>query len=131
MRSRTSTTSSSTFVASPVYVDGSRLAQGLPIGSQSQIGAGMGLLRGLSGTSLQRGMMMVLGALVGGGKGAETERASCVSSRGLWKNSGLHARTVRTWKIGVFFRRGLVPDCFLYCVWVLPVGVRKFGFSGE
>ena len=68
VRTRTLSTSSSTFVASPVYVDGSRLGQGLPIGSQSQIGAGMGHLRGLSGTSLQRGTMMVLGALVGGGK---------------------------------------------------------------
>ena len=37
---------------------------------------------------------MVLGALVGGGKGAETERVSCVSPRGLWKNSGLHALEV-------------------------------------
>ena len=37
---------------------------------------------------------MVLGALVGGGKGAETERASCVSPRCFWKNSGLHALEV-------------------------------------
>ena len=37
---------------------------------------------------------MVLGALVGGGKGAETESASCASPRGLWKNSGLHALEV-------------------------------------
>ena len=42
---------------------------------------------------------MVLGVLVGGGKGAETEWASCVSPRGLWKNSGLHARAVRTWNL--------------------------------
>ena len=74
---------------------------------------------------------MVLGALVGGGKGAETEWASCASPRGLWKNSGLHARSVRTWKFGALFRRGLVPDCYLYSVWVLPVGARKFGFSGR
>ena len=38
VRTQTSSTSSSTFVASPVYVDGSRLGQGLPIGSWSQIG---------------------------------------------------------------------------------------------
>ena len=37
---------------------------------------------------------MVLEALVGGGKGAETESASCASPRGLWKNSGLHALEV-------------------------------------
>ena len=47
VRTWTLRTSSSTSVASHGYEDGSRLG-----GSQSQIGAGMGLLRGLSGTSL-------------------------------------------------------------------------------
>ena len=42
VRTWTSSTSSSTFVASPGYVDGSRLGLGFPIGSKSQIGAGIG-----------------------------------------------------------------------------------------
>ena len=92
----------------------------------------MGLLRGLSGTSLQRGMMMVLGALGGGGKAAETERGLHASVYGaFWKNSGLHACAVPTWKFGALFRRGLVHDCYLYSVWVLPVGAWEIGSSGR
>ena len=74
---------------------------------------------------------MVLGALVGGGKGTETESGLHASVHGgSWKNSCLHARAVRTWKFGALFRRGLVPDCYLYGVWVVPVGTRKIGSSG-
>ena len=49
---------------------------------------------------------MVLRALVGGGKGAETERASCVSPWCLLKNSGLHALEVPQFhrKSGGLFR---------------------------
>ena len=92
----------------------------------------MGLLRGLSGTSSQRGMMMVLGALVGGGKGAETER-------------GLHASVHRAFgRILVCMLVRFVPGNLehhfveaLYLTatctvsgWVLPVGARKIGSSG-
>ena len=49
----------------------------------------------------------------------------------FWKNSGLHARAVRTWKSGAFFRRGLVSDSYLFSVRVLPCGVRKNGSSGR
>ena len=54
--------------------------------------------------------------------------ASCVSPRRFWKNSGLHARAVRTWEFGALFRRGLVSDSYLYSVWVLLCGVRNWFF---
>ena len=70
-------------------------------------------------------MMLVVVAPFGGVKGDKTERSHHASVHGcFWKNSGLHARAVRTRISGASFLRGLVSDSYLFSVWVLPCGVR-------
>ena len=70
----TSTSSSTTAVALGSG-DGSRLGEGLLIGSLILKGAGMGLLRSFSGTCCERvSMMLVRVAPSGAVKGGQTER---------------------------------------------------------